>query len=389
MNARDAIFRSDDLAKPLRVLHVFPSFEVGGAQRRVVSLINAKTGGFTHSVFAMDGCYDALELIDGLGDPEPNQLPEAFAKMGAAQSVKACRALLKEYAPDLLVTYNWGSVEWVLANRVKPLCPMIHVQDGFGSEEQDSQKLTRRLARAFAYRGCHAVVVPSRTLERLARREWHIPKKKLHYIPNGIDTDRFICPPDKKLLEQFGVDPTDRVIGTVAGLRPEKNLGRLIEAFSQIADNFHDVKLVIVGGGMGRAALQMLTDRIGLSEKVVFTGPMQDPEHMVASFEVFALSSDTEQMPLSVIEAMAAGLPIVSTDVGDIRHMVSDKNKDFVKGREASDLTQTLSAMLNRPGGGKRIGAANQAKAKSEFELGTMIKRYEDLFRDAVSNFRR
>lgn len=374
------------MAKPLRVLHVFPSFEVGGAQRRVVSLINAKSLGFTHSVYAMDGCYDAMELVEG-GAPDP--LPTAFTETRPAQSIKTCRALLQEYAPDLLITYNWGSVEWVLANRLSPLCPMIHVQDGFGREEQDSQKPTRRLARAFAYRGCYAVVVPSRRLETLARREWYIPTKKLHYIPNGIDTDRFICPPDKSLLEQFGVNPTDRVIGTVAGLRPEKNLGRLIEAFSRLSDKFKDVKLVIVGGGMGRAALQMLTDRIGLSEKVIFTGPMQNPEHMVASFEVFALSSDTEQMPLSVIEAMAAGLPIVSTDVGDIRQMVSDNNKEFIVGREAKDLAQSLSSMLSRTGGGKRIGAANQAKAKDEFDLSTMTERYNSLFSAAVESFKK
>jgi glycosyltransferase involved in cell wall biosynthesis len=352
----------------------------------LVSLINAKTGNVTHSVYAMDGCYDALELIDGVGTPA--DMPPAFAEKTPLKAIKACRALLKDYAPDLLVTYNWGSVEWVLANRFNPLCPMIHVQDGFGTEEQNGQKWTRRLARSFAYLGCQAVVVPSLSLEKLARREWYIPQRKLHYIPNGIKIDRFICPPDRKLMQQFDLGKEDRIIGTVAGLRPEKNLGRLIEAFSQISDTFTNTKLVIVGGGMGRAALQMLTDRIGLSGKVVFTGPLQAPEHLVAAFEVFALSSDTEQMPLSVIEAMAAGLPVVSTDVGDIAHMVAPSNREFIKGRSARELTHTLSAMLDRPAQGKRIGAANQEKAKSDYELKTMVARYETLFRDVVDRFR-
>lgn len=369
------------VTKPLKLLHVFPSFEVGGAQRRVVSLINADGKDCEHVIYAMNGCYDALSLIKGTSVAAPTS--DRFPKQGMARSAIECRKRLKAISPDLMITYNWGSVEWVLGNRFMKLCPMIHVQDGFGSEEQAEEISRRRIIRSFAYKGCHAVVAPSRLLETLARTSWGISKSRLHYIPNGIDISRFQRKADAALLQQFGLKPDDRIIGTVAALRPEKNLGRLIEAFAKIADQYADTKLVIVGGGMGKSALQMLSERIGLGDRVVFTGPLSEPEAILPAFDIFALSSDTEQMPLSVIEAMAAGLPVASTDVGDIRAMVSEENRAAINGRGAQALAHTLSAML----GGMDLsgmGAANRKKAKAEYSLSTMVARYNKLFRDAV-----
>jgi len=374
------------LINPFRILHVFPSFEVGGAQRRVVNQINAHTGNFTHSVFAMDGCYDALSMIKDIG-PIP-EMPAALGSMGILGSVKACRQLLKDFGPDLLVTYNWGSVEWALANRFLRVCPTIQIQDGFGKEEQHRELTRRRLVRSFAYRGCDAVIVPSRTLEKVARENWHIRAEKLHYVPNGIDIRRFICPPDRGLMKTLDLTNDDRIIGTVAGLRPEKNITRLINAFGQIASLYQDAKLVIVGSGSEEQALRAHADQLGLAKRVVFTGAMANPETIIPAFEVFALSSDTEQMPLSVIEAMACGLPIVSTDVGDIRQMVCKENQRFIHGRDERSLVKSLSAMLERRDNGLRIGASNQQKAKKDYSVKAMVDRYEALFWQAVRDFK-
>lgn len=370
-----------------RILHVFPSFEVGGAQRRLVSLINRRQGRFTHSVFAMNGCYDALALVRDVELPKED-LPRFPDKSGIS-AILACGKLIREYAPDLLITYNWGSVEWDLSNLFCKKCPSVHIQDGFGPDEQTHEKLHRKLTRMVAYQACNAVVVPSRTLETIGRGSWHIRSKKLHYIPNGIDVDRFICPPDRDLLKKLGLENDHRIIGTVAALRPEKNVGRLIEAFAQVNELYPKTRLVIVGDGIGMKPLKMLTERIGLYDKVVFTGNLDTPENLVPAFEIFALSSDTEQMPLSVIEAMSAGLPIVSTDVGDVAGMVSSQNAPYVQDISAGALARNLSALLDRPESGKRIGASNQAKAKRDFTLEGMIDAYDVLFMDILAKNRK
>ncbi|MCJ9429514.1 glycosyltransferase family 4 protein [Kordiimonas marina] len=362
---------------PCHILHVFPSFEIGGSQRRFAALA-ADGKDFRHTVYAMDGCYDALSLIRA-GAVEQLDA-EAIPKGSLWQAARTCRRILRAVKPDLLVTYNWGSIEWALANRFAPLSPMMHIQDGFGTDEQAEERLSRKLMRGFAYRAAGAVVVPSHTLEKIARENWHIRPDRLHYIPNGIDIARFDRPADGALLAEHGLKPEDKIIGTVAALRPEKNIGRLIEAFSHIAPDYPDYKLVIIGDGVGRSALKMLAERIGLKSRVIFTGTLKKPELILPAFDIMALSSDTEQMPLSVIEAMAAGLPVASTDVGDIKQMVAEENAVYVEGREAAELAANLRDLIELRDARTLVGQANKKKAVANFGIKTMAAAYDQLF---------
>jgi len=361
-----------------RILHVFSSLELGGAQRRFIEYLARTQASFTHSVYAMDSNYDALKLVEELEVLGGGA--QLVPKGNTLAAVKAARRLLKESNPHLLVTYNFGAIEWALANRFFPISPTLHIQDGFTAEEQDAEIASRRLMRAFVYKGCKAVVVPSLTLETHAKASWGIKANRLKFIPNGIDISRFICPPNLDLAKSLGIDQKKRIIGTVAGLRPEKNIGRLIEAFSHVEDEFPDTQLVIIGEGIGMPALKMLADRVCKKGAVIFTGGLPQPEYILPTFELFALSSNTEQMPLSVIEAMAAGLPVASTNVGDITHMVADTNKEYIAGRDARILAENLCALLRVPDVANRIGAANQEKAKTEYGIEHMVETYDNLF---------
>ncbi len=363
---------------PKRVLHVFSSFEVGGSQRRFATYMAHTKANCVHSVYAMDGCYDAMSLIDGMEAPEGNL--HIIKKGNTYSAIKQIRALLKHTPPDLVVTYNWGATEWVLANYFTPICPVIHIQDGFAEDEQNKEKISRKLIRMLAYNSCKAVVVPSLTLEKIAKKSWRIPPNKLHYIPNGIEIDRFICPPDTHFARSLGIDTDSPTIGIVAALRPEKNVGKLIEAFSHVEDEFEEIQLVIVGDGVGMSALKMLAERVCRPNSVIFTGSLTNPEKILPSFDIFALSSDTEQMPLSVIEAMSAALPIISTDVGDITNMVSGQNLPYISGNSAQSLAENLISLLKKKDVAQKIGATNQAKAKELYSLNKMIKAYDDLF---------
>lgn len=366
------------MANALRILHVFPSFELGGSQRRMTTYLNATKTPHTHLIHAMDGCYDAGELTDHFTKAN---LPEgAIPKGDTYHAVKACRALLAKVKPDLLVTYNWGSIEWALANRWPKRAPMIHIQDGFGEDEQTSELPNRRRLRRFAYRTCDRVIVPSRQLEKQAATNWKIAANRLSYVPNGIECSRFQGKADSKLLSQFGLSPTDVIVGAVARLTPEKNIGRLIEAFSTIENKHAQAKLVVVGDGVGMSALKMLAERICEQERVIFTGKIDTPEAIVPAFDVFALSSDTEQMPISVLEAMAASKPVVSTDVGDVKSMVAAENRSFIEGREAPELAASLDILLSDPALGTSIGKANTKVVEEQFSLQKMVDTYDQLF---------
>jgi glycosyltransferase involved in cell wall biosynthesis len=357
------------MTRPLMLLHVFPTFAVGGAQARFAAVANHLGAEARHMVVSLDGRLDARERLDARLDVTFPRLPAPSGTLGGARvALAALRSWRGEV--DRLVTSNWGSMDWALANRVVRL-PHLHTEDGFGPEEQDRQLRRRAWARRIILRDSD-VMLPSQNLLRIARDVWRLPAARLHYVPNGIDTARFAAAapigPDR--LAALGQGP---VIGTIAALRPEKNLGRLLSAFALFRAQ-GPARLVIVGDGAERPALERQAAALGVGGHVLFAGHSTAPESWMASFDIFALSSDTEQMPLSVLEAMAAGLPVVATDVGDVRLMVAAENAPLVVPRDDAAMAAAFGAAL-----GLGAGVANQARARAEYDAAGMFARYRGL----------
>ncbi|MGH7044100.1 MAG: glycosyltransferase [Acetobacteraceae bacterium] len=353
--------------------HVYATFAVGGPQMRFAALANRFAARYRHLIVAMDGNTAARErLAPELAATFP---PVQIRKGTTLANYAAFRAALRAWRPALLVTSNWGSIEWAVANLPR-LVPHIHIEDGFGPEEQAAQFRRRVLTRRLVLRRS-IVVVPSRTLYGLAAADWRVPPARVHYIPNGIDLARFATAAPARIP---GEAP---VIGTVAALRPEKNLARLLHAFRIVAAAT-PARLAIVGEGPERAALEALAGALGLADRVVFAGYSPSPAAFYRGFDVFALSSDTEQMPLSVIEAMAAGLPVAATDVGDVRAMLAPENAHFVVPRDPEALGGALLALLRDAPMRAALGAANRARAAREFDQETMFAAYAALLDAAI-----
>jgi len=223
------------------------------------------------------------------------------------------------------------------------------------------------------------IVLPSRTLEKIALEQWRFPRSQIAYIPNGVDCDRFARPPDPSLCASLGLDSRVPVIGTVAGLRAEKNLGRLIQAFARVRAN-RELRLVIVGSGSERETLGSLAQSLGIAADVIFAGQIAEVGRILPAFSVYAISSDTEQMPISLIEAMASGLSVAAVDVGDIAQMVAPDNRPFVTPVDEAALAAAISGLLADPERCRRIGAANASKARADFAESAMIAAYDALY---------
>ncbi len=360
--------------RALRILHVFSTFAVGGPQRRFAAIANHFGSHFHHVVRAMDGRTDARYL---LGDGASVELTtDSFPRGNLLATRRTARRMLEEARPDVLVTYNWGAVEWAMANW-PPLVRHIHIEDGFGPEEADRQ-LRRRVWFRRAVLRDSTVVLPSQTLVRIATEIWKLDPARLKYIPNGIPCARFGGSPDAHLTQQFrGQGP---VIGTVATLRREKALDRLIAAFAEVRAR-RPAHLVIAGDGPERLALERAVGDRALFRHVTFTGQVAQPERILGAFDIFAVSSDTEQMPLSVLEAMAAALPVAATDAGDIMDMVAAENRQLVVAKTASSLANALHRLLDDAGLRARLGAANRARALSHYDEAQMFESYDRIFR--------
>jgi len=239
----------------------------------------------------------------------------------------------------------------------------------------------RAVTRRVLLSHCERVVVPSYTLAAIAREQWRLPESRVLYIPNGIDCARFARPPDPALLATLGIAAAAPVIGTVAGLRREKNLPRLVRIFACLPRAL-GARLVIIGEGPERGAVLGEAARLGVAEQVVLAGAMANPERLLGRFDVFALTSDTEQMPNSILEAMASGRAILATDVGDVRRIVAAENAPFVlpPGDEAA-LGDALARLLHDPGLRDRLGQANREQVTTNFSLESMVARYDATFR--------
>jgi glycosyltransferase involved in cell wall biosynthesis len=356
-------------AAPL-IMHVFPGFGVGGAQVRFAAIANHFGSAFRHIVVSLDGTLGCRERLR----PELDvtfPVVEAPKRATFANALRY-RRLLHAWRPALLVTNNWGAIEWAMANLL-PIARHVHIEDGFGPEERDRQLPRRALIRRLVL-ARSTVVLPSRNLQRIATTIWRLPTGRVRYIPNGIDLERFAAP--RTPARAINTPP---VVGTVAALRAEKNFPRLLRAFAAVGPA---ARLVIAGDGPERAALEALARSLGLEARVRFTGHLDDPASIYAAFDVFALSSDTEQMPLSVIEAMAAALPVATTDVGDVRGMLAAENAPYVGTLDESELARSLAALLGDAALRARIGAANQAKARAEFDQAAMFRAYGALWRN-------
>jgi glycosyltransferase involved in cell wall biosynthesis len=366
----------------LLVMHVFPSFAVGGAQVRFAALANRFRSRWRHVVVPLDGKGGCAERI---GPKVPFALLDPPRGGGGPLGhLWRIQALLRRLRPDVLVTGNWGSIDWAIAAHAVPGLRHLHIEDGFGPEEAHTQFRRRVLTRRVALRGS-TVVLPSLTLLRLARDVWRLDPARLRYVPNGLDLNRFRPDGPAAALDLPRIDPMldGPVIGTVAALRPEKALDRLLRAGALLARRRLGFRLVLVGDGPDRARLEALAAELGIAAQVTFAGHQPDPAAAYRAFDIFALSSATEQMPFSVLEAMASGLPVVATDVGDVAAMLAPENLSFVTPLDDAAYADALAGLLEEPARGRVIGAANRTRAVLDFSEETMFQTYAALIEGA------
>jgi L-malate glycosyltransferase len=359
-----------------RILHVFPSFGVGGVPLRMVRVIEHAGTHLHHTIIALDDNFDAASRFAGHVDTTLLSPPRQSG--GMARDVLAGVLGLRRLRPDLLMTYNWGAIEWALANRLFVLAPHIHLEAGFGKEEADHQLRRRVWCRRWALGRCDKLVVPSLRLQDLARHVWKLPAEMITYLPNGVDAARFGTSA-RDSIPGFTRLPGELVVGTVAPLRPEKNVGRLLRAFAMIG-SLVPTRLIIAGDGLERGALERLSGELGIADRVIFTGQVA-PEAVLGTFDIFALSSDTEQMPNALLEAMAAGRAVAAVDVGDVKGMVCEENQKFIVPRDDhSAFAAAIDHLLRDHAIRDRLGRRNRNRAVEEFSQDRMFAAYSEIF---------
>ena len=372
-------------AVPLRVLHLHSSFAPGGKELRAASLMNAFGPGIEHTVVSgVPGQLGAAQAINhAIAVAYPDDFPALAGKPSPRRWWRIARAMR---GFDLVLTYNWGAMDAVGAHRLLAralrLPPLVHHEDGFNHDEVQRLKPVRNRFRALTLGTAAAVVVPSRVLEAIAGSLWRVRPARLKRIANGIPLSAYAAPTTGSGLPGLTKPAGALWLGTLAGLRGVKNLPRLVRAFAALPPPW---ELVIAGEGPERAAILAEAARLGIAARVHLPGFAADPAAVLGQFDLFALSSDSEQFPISVVEAMAAGLAVISPAVGDVAGMVAASNLPLIT--PPGDEAALTAALLRAAGDGalrRTIGAANRARACAAYDETAMIAAYRTVYAGAL-----
>ena len=368
---------------PVRILHLHSTFDLGGKEARATRLMNAFGDRARHVIVSsLPEALGARERIERGIRYEIAQHPPPLTGRPSVARFEAIARFCRDF--DLVLTYNWGAIDGVMARRTfgKGAPPLVHHEDGFNEDEARGLRRDRNFYRRLAFGAASALAVPSRALERIALETWKQPRSRVHRIENGVTTALYARSPKPRGIPGFVRNEREVVVGAVGGLRAVKDYPALVRAMGGVSARF---RLVIVGEGTEREAIRQAAQAMGLSDKLVMPGFLERPYEWIGHFDLLALSSRSEQFPISVVEAMAAGLPIASPPVGDVPLMVAPENAPFITeyGGEVR-LRDAIQALSSDADLRRTVGAANQAKARAEYDDDRMIGRYAALYEAAM-----
>jgi glycosyltransferase involved in cell wall biosynthesis len=222
--------------------------------------------------------------------------------------------------------------------------------------------------------------------EGVGRRQWQSTREVV--IPNGIPMlPRYTEDDRLKARATLGVDEGDIVVGVVGRLSVEKAPEVLFEAAARCLPDSPQLRLVLVGDGDRRGELEELAERLGIAHRTSFLGTRRDVPDLLAGFDLFCLSSIHEGVPIAIIEALAAGLPVLASDCGSVGDIVGDGEQGFlfpVRGVEI--LADRLQLLVGDAELRARLGAAGRARAEQEFSVERTARRYEQLCTQLVGD---
>lgn len=354
----------------MRIVQLIPTLSVGGAER-IVALLAREQVKLGHHVDVVVLGPSEDSWIER--DVRAQGIPVHFLDKGPGMSVGVIprlAKLLRSLQPDVVHTHL-HVLKYLLPSRaVHRPAAIVHTLHNLAENEAVASDQAVQQA---VFRWRVAAVAIGEAVAESVRELYGIEPRSI--IPNGIEVDRFA--PGEGARERLRAElsvPADAPVFVVVGrLNPQKNHALLLESFAQVPASAH---LLVVGDGELRADLEAQAP----SDRVHFLGIRRDVPDLLATADVFVLSSDWEGNPLVVMEAMAAGKPVVATSVGCVPELVVDGAGVLVDKGDGAGLTAAMRAYADDPERVGRDGAAALAHAKERFDVSAMASAYVALY---------
>ena len=290
--------------------------------------------------------------------------------------------VLARLQPSVLHTHQIGAL-WYLGRAAKQIggIPVLHTEHGNHLDHAKSW-LHGWKSRLFWYWAGKAAgrfcCVSDEIAQAVAR--WHtIPKRKIHVVINGVRTEGLADrSPRQTVRRELGIPAEAPVIGSVGRLSEIKRQTLLLQAMAGLTQRFPAVRLLLVGAGPERERLEQEASDLGIRDRVYFAGYQAEPGRYLQAMDVFALSSRSEGLPIALLEAWAAGLPVVSSAVGGIPKTVTHgENGLLFASGDVVALGAALALPLNEPSLASRLGRAGQRTVEAQYSVQRMANDYE------------
>ena len=373
------------MRRPIRVLQLLVSTSPGGGPRHVYDLVrNLSRSEFEFMVGApRDGIF--FERFQELGIPV-TEIP--LGQVGIRQLFATIR-LIRHHGVDLVHTHGKGpGLYGRLAARWLGI-PAVHTFHGihYGSYPWIGQRLYLMLERYLA-RLSHTIINVSASQEAEGLNLQLFSAGQSVVITNGVDFEEM----DHLLLESpvkresLGLGPNDFVLGCVSRFDPVKRLEVLLDALGRLRDRIPDVMLVLVGGGGEEDRIRHLARRLGLQDRVIFTGFLEAPARIYPALDLYLSTSSKEGLPLALVEAMGAGLATVATDVPGHRDVLRQgKTGLLIPADNDSALADAVVSLWSDPIKRAALSKAARQWAREELGIEQMLKRTAVAYRRSVS----
>jgi sugar transferase (PEP-CTERM/EpsH1 system associated) len=369
--------------RPITVAHLVLALDVGGLEEVVLRLVaHTDRARFTPLVYALDAPGAMAGELAALA--VPLVVLHRAPRLDPALPLRLARRLARD-GVGVLHTHNagphlYGALAAHLARARGSGPRVVHTKHGRNDPESRRKLLLNRFASALSDR----VVAVSDDAAHVALHLENVAETRVLTIRNGVDTAAFRPGDPGAARARLGVPAAGFHVGCVARLAAVKDHATLLRAFAIVRRERPDAHLTLVGDGPERAALAAESARLGLDGAVHFVGARRDIAAVLPAFDVFALSSTSEGISLTLLEAAAAGLPIVATRVGGTPEVVvAGETGCLVQPRDPAAFAAALGALARRPDRAA-LGAAGRARVERWFSVETMVRAYQDLYAEVL-----
>ncbi len=361
----------------MNVAHVVLGLKVGGLERVVVNLVRGlQHDGFKNRILCLEEGGEFAAELEPLGIP----IHVLGKKPGMDwYAIRRLAGLLRENRIDVVHTHNpmphfHGAIARLLART--PV--LVHTKHGRNYPDNPRRVLLNRALSWFT----DMIVPVSDNAAQVALEIERVAAHKVRRIWNGVDTELY---KPGTMNSETGTS----VIGTVARLSPEKDQQTMLAAFKLVLEKIPQARLVFVGDGPSVADLKQTTAQLGMGDNVDFLGMRSNVAELLNTFDLFTLSSVTEGISMTLLEAMACELPVAATDVGGNREIVNPPECGLiVPPRDSQALANAYLELLHNPQGRANMGQAARVRVIEHFSLNKMISDYETLYSQLLTQKR-